>query len=73
MLVIVIGVVFIIVAVKDNLQFVMTEIKAIGTTGQTSSSSPLTPPGCIDAKTGRSVPCISQNSLNSIQQNLVNV
>jgi hypothetical protein len=75
LLVIAIGVIFIGIAVKDNLSVVMGEIKAIGQgTALQPGTSPQAPPGdCIDTKTGKKVPCINQNSLNQITQNLVSV
>jgi hypothetical protein len=72
-LVIAIGVLFIIIAYKDNLKVVLGEIQAIGKgTAQLPGTGPTAPPGnCIDTKTGKAVPCINNNSLTQIQQNLV--
>jgi hypothetical protein len=69
---IILGILLIIVAVKDNLKVVLGEIQAIGKGTALQPGQPGGPPGdCIDTHTGKKVPCISQNSLTQIQQNLV--
>jgi hypothetical protein len=73
-LVVAIGVVLVMVAIMDNLDIVMGEIKAIGKGTALQPGQPGGPPGdCIDTKTGKPVPCINKNSLDQIQQHLVTV
>lgn len=72
--VIAIGLVIVVVAIKDNLSVVMGEIQAIGKGTALAPGTPGGPPGdCIDTKTGKPVPCINKNSLDQIQQHLVSV
>jgi hypothetical protein len=72
LLVLAIGVVLIIVAIRDNLSSVITEIGAIGQGTALTPGTPGAPPGnCIDSKTGKSVPCVNSTSLSQAQQNLV--
>lgn len=71
LLVLAVGVVLIVVAIKDNLSVVMGEIQAIGKGTALQPGTPGGPPGnCIDSKTGRSIPCVNANSLSAIQGNL---
>lgn len=75
-LLIAIGVIFIVVAVNNNLSYVFKEITSIGKTTSSGQSQPpgnSLAPNCIDPATGRYVPCIDKNSLNGIQQNMVNL
>jgi hypothetical protein len=75
--VIIIGIVLIMVSVRDNLGFVINEIKGIGTTTGTGTNQPKPPQGpnpaggCIDKATGIFIPCTDQ--FTGVQQNIMQV
>lgn len=73
LLIIAVGVVVIIVAIKDNLGVVFGEIKSIGKGlgSAPNSNNPNNPGDCINPKTGIKVPCVSQNTLSMVQANSV--